>query len=330
MTPEENRMPVYDLSVNARVTWQAHSLSNAGNNGSNRLLARRQLLADGTETDAYHGNLSKHMHAILVTEYLESLQAPLCPACARRDGRRAGALIDESGYAQLTIERILSECALCDLHGFLVTAKNASADGTSTARQRIHKHTLIDFSYALGLPSLHAESTHLVTRVGNSKEEGQMLMKVPARSGVYAWCIRYNSAGVGVDTDRWQVVVTDPRERQVRHQAMLSALRDFLLSPQGALTGTMLPHLVGLQGAVVLRQTVGRAQIYSALDDTFVTRLCAMADEITQVYPFETVDGFYTLMNQLIQTTMPALPHTRKYDAKHGYQEDTKGSGEDI
>lgn len=312
MTPDENRMPVYDLSVNARVAWQAHSLSNAGNNGSNRLLGRRQFLADGSETDAYHGNLSKHMHAMLVTEYLASFGEPLCPACARRDGRRAGALIDEPGYEQLTIERILAECALCDLHGFLVIAKNASADGTSAARPRISKHTLIDFSYALALPSLHAESTHLITRAGNTKEEGQMLMKVPTRSGVYAWCIRYNSAGIGVDTDRWQLVVADSQQRQMRHQAMLSALRDFLLSPQGALTATMLPHLVGLSGVVVVRQTVGRAQIYSALEEDFSTRLCAMADEITRVYPFETADGFYKLMNQLIQTTTPALPHQRK------------------
>lgn len=141
-----------------------------------------------------------------------------------------------------------------------------------------------------------------------------MLMKVPARSGVYAWCIRYNSAGVGVDTLRWQVVVGDPQERWLRHKAMLSALRDFLLSPQGALTATMLPHLVGLTGVVVVRQTVGRAQIYSPLEEDFITRLSAMADEITQVYPFETVDGFYTLMNQFIQTTTPALPHQRKQE----------------
>lgn len=315
MPPIEPRTPVYELSVNARVTWQAHSLSNAGNNGSNRLLARTQLLADGTETDACHGNINKHMHAMLVAEYLEALGVPLCPACARRDSRRAAALIDQSGSQDLTIERILKECGLCDLHGFLIPAKNASSDGGSAARPRIRKDTLIDFGMALALPGHHQESTHLITRAGDSKDEGQMLMKVPGRSGVYAWCIRYHSVGVGVDTHHWQVIVTDPSERQVRHEAMLGALRDFLLSPEGALTATTLPHLAGLCGAIVLRQTVGRAQIYSPLADDFVSRLSHMADEITQVFPFEGVDEFYAVMNRVIKTTRPALPCQRKQDS---------------
>lgn len=39
---------IYELGLSYAATWQAHSRSNAGNNGSNRLLPRRQLLADGT------------------------------------------------------------------------------------------------------------------------------------------------------------------------------------------------------------------------------------------------------------------------------------------
>lgn len=313
MTPDNSRTLVYELALTARVTWQAHSLSNTGTHGSNRLLARRQLLADGkTETDACTGNITKHMHAVLVAEYLESLGVSLCPACARRDGRRAGALVDHVDSQPLTIERILQECGLCDTHGFLIPAKHANLDGSSAERPRVSKHSLVDFSFVLALPALHAESTHILTRMGSSKEEGQMLMKMPARSGVYAWSIRYKSVGIGVDTDRWQVVVSDGRERLKRHQAILAALRDLLLSPQGALTATQMPHLTGLNGVIVLRQTTGRAQTYSALEDDFVTKLCDMADELTTVYPFEAVDDFYHLMNRLIETTAPALPHQNK------------------
>jgi len=60
---EQKSLSTYELSLSVRVAWQAHSLSNAGNNGSNRLLPRRQLLADGTETDACSGNIAKHSHA---------------------------------------------------------------------------------------------------------------------------------------------------------------------------------------------------------------------------------------------------------------------------
>ena len=63
---ENAREPIYEMSVNVLVAWQAHSLSTAGNNGSNRLLPRRQLLADKTETDAISGNIAKHHHAALV------------------------------------------------------------------------------------------------------------------------------------------------------------------------------------------------------------------------------------------------------------------------
>jgi hypothetical protein len=53
-----------------------------------------------------------------------------------------------------------------------------------------------------------------------------MLMKRPARSGEYALGVRYSGVDVGVDTDKWKVVVTDADERLRRHKAILTALRD--------------------------------------------------------------------------------------------------------
>ncbi len=290
----------------ARVTWQAHSLSNAGSNGSNRLLPRRQLLADGTLTDACSGNLSKHEHASLLAEYFQAWGVPLCPACAQRDSRRCAALSDTPEYKNMTIERILRECGLCDSHGFLVLAKNPSSDGSSAGRQKINKDTLINFSYAVALPGKWAESEHLITRMGNSKDEGQMLMKVPARSGVYATCVKYMAAGVGVDTHRWQMVVEDDEERHQRHQAILSCLRDALLSPQGAMTGSMLPHLTGLSGAVFICPTVGRAPMVSPLAEDFEGELQGLAKGTSQIILFATVSGFQEVMDHLIATTEPA------------------------
>lgn len=303
-----NRIPdlVYDLAIVARVTWQAHNLSNAGNNGSNRLLPRRQLLADGTITDACTGSISKHEHASLLAEYFQVWDVPLCPACVQRDGRRALALIDLPEYKQITMERILRECGLCDSHGFLIPAKNPSHDGSSPGRQRISKETILNFAFTKALPGKWAESEHLLTRVGNSKEEGQMLLKVPARSGVYAACIQYQAVRVGLDLQRWQVVV-DAAERRRRHQAILSCLRDALLSPQGAMTGTMLPHLTGLSGAVVICSTVGRAPLYSAMAENFEEELRKLAEGTSQFIPFATISQFQQIMNQLIEMTEPAM-----------------------
>jgi len=76
------------------VSWQAHSLSTAGTNGSNKVMSRRQFLADGTETDACSGSIAKHHHAVLLAEYLMASGIPLCPACQEHDGCRAAALIE--------------------------------------------------------------------------------------------------------------------------------------------------------------------------------------------------------------------------------------------
>ena len=67
----------------------------------------------------------------------------------------------------------------------------------------------------------------------------------------------------------------------------------------------MLPHLTGLEGALVIRTAVGRAPTYSAVKDDFVQRLQAMASETCCVIPFETVDAFYARMEELIQTSSP-------------------------
>lgn len=308
MSTENGSFPVYDLSINLRVGWQAHSLSNAGNDGSIRLLPRRQYLADGTETDACSGNILKHHHAALMSEYLEAEGSPLCPACRRRDSRRVAALSERPEYQNIAIARVLNECALCDAHGFLVTAKKAAGDGSTEARQRLSKHTIIDFAYALGIPGQHRESPQLHTRSGGSKEEGQMWMKVTSRSGTYTLCIRYHCVRIGVDTEQWQLAVDNEQERLKRYQAALRAVRDMFTSPEGARTATMLPHLTELSGAIVLCGKAGRAPLYSALADDYLTRLQAMQGEDCQIYSFETIDGFYRHLTHLSVASAPALP----------------------
>ncbi|EFH80308.1 CRISPR-associated autoregulator, DevR family [Ktedonobacter racemifer DSM 44963] len=271
-------------------------------------MPRRQLLADGIETDACSGNIAKHHHAALMAQYVEAMKLPLCPACKTRDGRRASILVNHPDYPVLSLERILTTCALCDAHGFLLTAKNASGGTEAETRQRLNKNSLLHFSYALALPEQNQMTAQTHTRSGSSKEEGQMIMKLPVRSGVYALHVRYQCVGVGADTEQWKLYVVDQQERRWRHQAVLHTLRDTLLSPEGALTATMLPHLTGLSG-ILVATTLGRAPIYSALQDDFVSRLQALQSNHVQVYPFADVNEFHTQMNHLVENSTPALPH---------------------
>ncbi len=296
---------IYELGISLRVSWQANSLNNAGNHGTNRMFPRRQLLADGIEVDASSGNMHKHQHAHATAEQMEALGLSLCPACQRRDGRRAMALIEEMMATPLTMERILLQCGLCDTHGFLVTGKRASKD--SDQRQALSKHSLVEFGFALGLPEQWAETAQLFTRVGDM-DAGQMIMHASSRSGQYALSMRYKAAGIGVDTNLWQLIVDDAAIRQKRHQAIIQALRDQLLSPSGAMTTTMLPHLTGLAGVITIRHTAGRAPLYSALQPDFMEQLQALAFPDCTMLPFNSIAEFAGHMNALIATSVPALP----------------------
>jgi hypothetical protein len=118
--------------------------------------------------------------------------------------------------------------------------------------------------------------------------------------------------------------VKEQAERERRHRAILRALRDCMVSPDGAHVTTMLPHLTGLSGAIMVRTGVGRSPLYSTLDSDFVARLRAMADETCPIYPFETVDAFYAVMNEFIVTSVPALHPFWKGE---GTGSDAQGNG---
>jgi hypothetical protein len=122
-------------------------------------------------------------------------------------------------------------------------------------------------------------------------------------------------------------VVESEQERAKRHEAILRTLRDTMLSPMGALAATMLPHLAGLVGAIVVSQTVQLAPVYSPLDEAFIVRLQAMADEDCQVYPFETADAFHALMRDLIARSAPAMPPSWKGAISEEGGQESAGNG---
>jgi CRISPR-associated autoregulator DevR family len=296
---------IYELSICFKTNLQAHSMSNIGNKGTNRLFSRRQLLSDGTETDALSGNIFKHHHASLLSAYFEANEVPLCVACSNRNVLRSAAP-GNSKNKKGSIKEILVNCGTCDTHGFLITTKNKAGEN-GEKREGFAKHSLIEFSMALADPANFAESHQLYTRTG----EEQMIMTLPARSGGYAMCIRYTAAGVGVDTQTWHLVLHDPIKRKLRHKLILLALRDQLLSPVGATTSRQLPHLTELYGSIVCLERVGRAPIYSPLERDFqnkLEKLGSILGEQCTVYRFNDVNEFAEIMTNLANVTEPGYP----------------------
>src|SRR6266699_2971861 len=107
-------------------------------------------------------------------------------------------------------------------------------------------------------------------------------------------CTSYTCAGIGADTERWLLFVKDQALREKRHRAVLRALRDSLVSPDGE------------------DERWSRTPLLSTRK-----RLChaigGMTDETCMMYPFETIDAFYRLMNTLIATSVLELhPYWRK------------------
>lgn len=201
-------------------------------------------------------------------------------------------------------------CPVCDSHGFLITSKNSGDDDMADEkRDRSNKSSLIEFSFGLAVPGAQSASQQLFTRRGSTKEDGQMLFTVPVRSANYGFCIRYTCAGVGIDSNNGQILVADPAERRQRHRIILEALADLVLSPCGAMTGTLLPHLTGLTGAIAIRITPRRAPLYSPLEADFIARLMAMASATLVIHQFQTVDEFNKIMEEkLIADSIPFLP----------------------
>lgn len=303
--------PIYEISFNILIELLAHSLSNIGNGGTNRLLPRRQLLADGQEVDSISGGIQKSYNARILAEYFAAAGIPLCPACARLDGRRAGALVDDPDYKQINMEAILSGCGLCDTHGFLITGKtgtNGDKDAQNQDRERLRKHSLVEFSFALAQPDHQTDTPQLFSRHGEKDSEGQMLMKKISRSASYGICVRYKAAGVGIDTEEWKLFVDDEMERLNRHRMILRALRDTFLSPSGASSSAMLPHLAGLSGAIAVQKEVGRAPVYSPLEEDFVTVLTGMATSERTILTFNSANEFSSILDDLIANSSPHLP----------------------
>ena len=67
----------------------------------------------------------------------------------------------------------MRECALCDTHGFLVTARNAAGQAGTAARQKINKDTLIDFSHAWLFPIAMPTQDSFIRESGPPRTMGE-------------------------------------------------------------------------------------------------------------------------------------------------------------
>jgi CRISPR-associated protein Cst2 len=267
---------VFEIAILGRVIWNLHSLNNEGTIG-NVTEPRTVVLWDGTKTDGVSGEMMKHIHAFWT--WLQAKNAadiPLCTACQRFQPQRADAArVGLPSDNALAVKEVLSRCALCDLHGFLVQDP------------QINRQSTVEFGWIVGVrDSVHREfhihARHAVAERGATRatEEvaAQMVYHRPTRSGVYALVTLYQPWRIGLNEVDYTYVLDDA-QRQPRHGLILTAYEWTFKRPDGAMITTRLPHIEGFEGVVLVSSQPVPVPLLSPLRDDYLERLQALAQK---------------------------------------------------
>lgn len=331
---------VYEIALLARVTWNLHSLNNEGNIG-NVVEPRTLKLADGTTTDGISGEMLKHIHATRLWE-LQADKSKFCPMCRILEPMRA----DQNpkvtkygkGHEAEAVSQALSDCILCDLHGFLVQ------------RPAIHRQSTLEFGWAVGLRGqvyrdIHQHARHAVGFKGEGKattpeptqgqmksqtedEEttdsdeqtattevqpkqvtSQMLFSRPTRSGVYALVTVFQPWRIGLNTIDYTYPVQ--QDRQARYMLALRAYEAMFLQADGAMTSTRLPHLETFEGVLLVSRDNFPVPVISPLKEGYqaeIQKLATVSSATFEVNPFDDLTGFVAGLHNLLDDT----PYTLK------------------
>jgi len=332
---------VYEIAILGRVTWNLHSLNNEGNIG-NVVEPRTLKLADGTTTDGISGEMLKHIHVARIWE-LEADKSKFCPVCRTLEPMRAdqnpAVTNHKKGEEAAAITQALTDCVLCDLHGFLVQ------------RPTVHRQSTVEFGWAVGLRGqvyrdIHQHARHAVGFKGEGRaateqaksqpellpedeetpeldagtqaepvatetERGtsQMLFSRPTRSGVYAFVTVFQPWRVGLNTVDY--LYPGDIDRVGRYKLALRAYEAMFLRTDGAMTSTRLPHLENLEGMLLVSRDNFPVPVISPLKEGYqdeLKKLASACEAGFEAKAFGDLSSFVTELRGL----RDAVPYTLK------------------
>ncbi len=294
---------IYEVSILGRATWDLHSLNNEGTVG-NVTEPRTVVLADGTKTDGISGEMLKHIHAAKMWE-LEKNKKNLCEACKVLEPTRIDRFFqtmkreDRKNYTfEKATEKAIKECAICDLHGFLVQTPTGSRTST------------IEFGWALGVPKIyrdiHIHARHALGEKAREKssEEGsettQMIYHRPTRSGTYAIVSLFQPWRIGLNNVNFDYNV-DLEERKRRYKLSLKAYQAMFLRMDGAMTTTRLPHTEEFEGTIIVTNDNFPAPVISPLRNEYKETLKAIKSQIDalEILEFNNISDFVNKIEEI-------------------------------
>lgn len=285
-----NNNSVFEISIMARVTWNLHSLNNEGSVG-NVTEPRTVVLASGEKSDGVSGEMLKHVHSYNVW-LAEADKSRFCPACARLQPQRAD---ERDSRAKLTgktnievMSSAISNCTLCDLHGFLVQ------------QPPIARRSTLEFGWVVGLPDKQYREIHLHARHSmeerRAKEErsdvekekgeepevsAQMVYHRPTRSGVYALVSLFQPWRIGLNEISYDYV--QGVDRQARYMLALQAYKASFMHADGAMTSTRLPHVEAIEGIIAVSNSNFPVPLLSPLKENYQNELRNLSEKEKQI-----------------------------------------------
>jgi CRISPR-associated protein Cst2 len=290
---------IFEIGIMMRATWNLHSLNNEGSVG-NVSEPRTVVLADGTKTDGVSGEMLKHLHSYNVW-LAESYKDRFCVACKRLQPQKADLPEYRRTFKGMNnldaMAQAIRNCALCDLHGFLMQ------------EPAISRRSTIEFGWAVGFPEvyrdIHVHARHAVGERGREEPQqeqregeaperrevaAQMVYHRPTRSGIYAIVSVFQPWRIGLNEITYEYAI-DEDTRIARYKLALEGYKNMLQRGDGAMTSTRLPHVKGVEGVFAVSARNIPAPVLSPLGDNFETELESLAKSngSLSLHPFKTV-----------------------------------------
>lgn len=294
----DTKKKISSISVCGEMTLNLHSLNNEGGEG-NQIMTRQLTIVDknGNEqtVTGISGDMFKHIHAAHMLNYCVENNIPLSDYSKLLNPNRIKSeeLKDEAGNSSNTqadvIDAIIKKCAICDIHGVLITDKvGDNKNSTNTPRKSV-----IEFAWTVGIPGRNNTETYvhtkLVTDAGSkgsatSSNEGQNIFHRPANHGVYAFVCNIDTYRIGLNDINRTYSIENP-ERINRYKAVVQSLLSSILNPKGAMTSAQKPHVTDFTGVVSVSHKLIPAPTISAINDNYIGEIKQIAKNLNTIQP---------------------------------------------
>jgi CRISPR-associated protein Cst2 len=317
---------VYSLTICGQATIDMHSLNNEGSEG-NQIATRMVNVYDQAgklaAVNAISGDMFKHIQAEHLFHLSRNSGLKLCTGCQKFSANRILADPDfVNSYEKDTpdheiVATMVQRCAIDDIEGILVTAKNKSTP----------RKSIVEFGWVVGIPEFTKTDNYFhVKYVSDSGQQnadngddtdesganlGQNIFHRPASSGVYAIVTGIEVSRLGFN-DISQNYAIDDGERKQRYKALIESLLCTFVQPNGAMRSAQHPHLVNFDGVVSLSTKILPAPTVSPLNDKYKCEIKRVADALNQIetsaielHKFDSLGEYAEVMANLAQTTVP-------------------------